>query len=112
MEHRIPEGDQDVLAKIVELLHEQARVKRSDIALSSELEDDLGITGDDAVDFMQEYFNAFGLSPKGFEIDDYFAPESGCLFALFTESESQPVTVAHLVRCAKLGHWVRPQGGT
>lgn len=45
------------------------------ISESSKLEEDLGITGDEACDFLIKYGKAFKVDISNFSVDGYFKPE-------------------------------------
>ncbi|BDD11074.1 hypothetical protein FUAX_35060 [Fulvitalea axinellae] len=47
----------------------------TDIDASLDLEYDLGLTGDDAVEFFEEYEKTFNVDMAGFNLSDYFHSE-------------------------------------
>jgi Protein of unknown function (DUF1493) len=78
------------------------------------LEEDLGMTGDDAADFLREFAKRFGVELSGLEFHKHFGPE-GCnlLWLLYTpawlrDHGNYSVTVDHLVRVAEVKRWFSP----
>ncbi len=49
--------------------------KPANINLDTTLENDLGITGDDGVYFMEAFFSEFRVGHTGYELTKYFDPE-------------------------------------
>ncbi len=47
-----------------------------DLSDETRIEDDLGITGDDAYDFMEDYQNEFEVDLTGFQFNKHFGPET------------------------------------
>lgn len=47
------------------------RVRPAKITLSTKLEKDLGITGDDGIDFMEAFFTEFDIDYAGFDLCNY-----------------------------------------
>lgn len=83
------------------------------ISLSTTLRDDLGMEGDDAAEFIDEYFIQFNIDALNFRFQDYFGDEGFNLldlFSVFKKSTYRPITVEHLVRCAENGKWYVPEG--
>jgi Protein of unknown function (DUF1493) len=78
------------------------------------LEEDLGMTGDDAYDCLREFAERFGVDMSGLEFHRHFGPE-GCnpLWLFYTPAwlvnhGEYPVTVDHLVRVAQARRWFSP----
>ena len=74
---------------------------------------DLGVDGDDGVEFMQAFAESFAVDLTGFEFDRYFGPEAGCnpvmgiflrLFHL-KQLRSAPITLESLLEAARSGRW-------
>ena len=80
---------------------------------SSRLEDDLGVTGLDAVEFIDKWAETFGVHAAEFPYDRYFGPEGQdmvtTLLALFSERYRKPprvpLTLAMLEEAMRLGRW-------
>jgi hypothetical protein len=85
------------------------------LSLSSSLERDLGLTGDDAAYFMEAYFEQFHVEVGDFDFPRYFVEESApgpflLLASLIFKPvrkryEPEPVTVAMLQRAIDIGAW-------
>lgn len=85
---------------------------------SSTLEDDLGVTGDDADDFMGAFSKHFNVEPGNFDFHRYFEMEGFSVwpFSIFTNwlhkrwgikkyDQREPLTVGMLQRAIELGIW-------
>lgn len=84
---------------------------------SDRLEDDLGVTGDDADDFMDAFSKRFNVQPGDFDFNRYFEMEgfSGPLFFITNwlhkkwgikkYEKREPLTVAMLQHAIHLGVW-------
>src|SRR3954466_10864906 len=83
------------------------------------LEDDLGMTGDDAAEFIRDFASQFRVDLSGFEFDRHFgderpatpwSPARGPFVWAGTgrrgESASEPVTISRLPEAAAAGRWV------
>ena len=81
------------------------------VKLSSDLEADLGVTGDDAEDLIQALAQRYRIDLTAMEFDKHFGPEGACLCLLFflhADFGHYPVTFEHLARVAKAGRWFDP----
>jgi hypothetical protein len=91
-----------------------ARLPTNRIFPNSRVEADLGITGDDAWAFMEQFASRFGVSMTGFVHQDYFGPEgcnplTQCWSLLFGKPLiRREITVQHLVSVAQVGCWLAP----
>jgi hypothetical protein len=76
---------------------------------STTLQSDLGMSGDDAAEFMEWFFAEFAVSPAEFSFDTYFPPEHGIgLWDLLTRRSRKPITVQHLCECVDRRSWFTP----
>jgi hypothetical protein len=88
------------------------------LSASDTLEDDLGVTGDDADDFMGAFSTRFNVEPGDFDFHRYFEMEGFSVwpFSIFTNwlhrrwgikkyDQREPLTVAMLQRAVDLGVW-------
>lgn len=89
-------------------------MRLSEIRMETRLEEDLGMTGDDAWEFMQGFSERFHVDMGAFVFQDYFGQE-GCnpllLFGMllgFHAKPRQAITVSHLVDVAHSGKWTAP----
>lgn len=82
------------------------------------LEDDLGVTGDDADNFMGAFSKRFNVEPGDFDFHRYFEMEGLSVwpFSIFTNwlhrqwgikkyDQREPLTLAMLQRAIELGVW-------
>src|SRR5262245_62884291 len=80
------------------------------------LEEDLGMTGADAADFLNAFAEMFEVDLTGIEFHKHFGPECGgpilfCSRELREEMKDlgkYPVTVGHLVEVAAVKRWSCP----
>ncbi|GAB7539961.1 DUF1493 family protein [Burkholderia sp. 3C] len=90
--------------------------ERHRVTAHTEVESDLGVTGDDSPIFMEEFFNTFNVDPGDFDCSIYFEGEG--LIDPFTaffrfifrkgKREAQqrvPLTVGMLQRAIDCGKW-------
>ncbi|MBW3624420.1 MAG: DUF1493 family protein [Armatimonadetes bacterium] len=97
---------------VKDLMVEQLRVRPDQVELDTTIEDDLGTTGDDAMELMGAFMYRFKVDMTDYDHQKHFDQEaSGCFFLWWgwgQAREFQPVTVEHLVRVAQGGHWFNP----
>jgi acyl carrier protein len=79
------------------------------------LEDDLGISGFDAVEFLEAFANAFDVDLTGIEFHKHFGPERGPILYWSRRLKEEmkdlgkyPVTVGHLIEVAGAKRWECP----
>jgi Protein of unknown function (DUF1493) len=103
-------------ADLVEFIRKKLRYPaRLPINPSTNVEDDLGVTGDDSPEFMEAFFNRFSVDPGDFDCDRYFEgegvfdPFSAIFRFVFrlksNEQEREQLTVAMLQQAIDLGVW-------
>src|SRR4051795_9334974 len=93
-------------------------VRSNRLRPETRLEEDLGMTGDDAAMFLEEFAEAFEVDLTGIEFLKHFGPEgSGSIFhwlwprGLREEMKDHgnyPVTVGHLIVVADAKRWSCP----
>ncbi len=77
------------------------------------IEDDLGITGDDAAEFMEKFFEAFGVDASGFDFGRYFHDEGLNPFLVLLmpfrryrdRQKKIPITLAMLAKAVECQRW-------
>jgi hypothetical protein len=77
------------------------------------LEEDLRITGLDAVEFIDKWAETFGVEAQGFPYDRYFGPDSldvirsilGVFSKRFRDPELVPLTLGMLAEAMRRGRW-------
>jgi acyl carrier protein len=80
---------------------------------ASRLEEDLRITGLDAVEFIDKWAETFGVEAQGFPYDRYFGPDSldvirsilGVFSKRFRDPELVPLTLGMLAEAMRRGRW-------
>lgn len=72
----------------------------------TDLVSDLGLTGDDAFEFMERYAEVFGVKRGDYDSSTYFEPESlWPLPRLRKHPRKQPITLGMLESAACDGEW-------
>ena len=84
-----------------------------EIAPTSRLFHDLGLSGDDAFEVLEEVGSKFGVTFSGFEFERYFPQEEEAFWAhlarvLGLRLRREPLTVGHLAGVAARGAWFEP----
>lgn len=77
------------------------------------IEDDLGITGDDAAEFMEKFFDVFGVDASGFDFGRYFHDEGFNPFLVLLmpfrryrdRQKKIPITLAMLAKAVECRRW-------
>ncbi|WP_250482723.1 DUF1493 family protein [Caballeronia sp. GaOx3] len=110
---------QEVSAELEAFIREEIGLSpKQPLRPSDTLENDFGITGDDADDFMGAFSKRFNVGPGDFDFHRYFEMEGFSVwpFSVFTNwlhkrwgikkyNEREPLTVAMLQRAIDLGVW-------
>ena len=74
--HAVSEVADEVVQRVKGMLAENLGMDPNDIFLAMTLEDDLGITGDDAVDLFEDFAKQFpDVNLAGLELSCHFGPE-------------------------------------
>ncbi|ABM35124.1 DUF1493 family protein [Paracidovorax citrulli] len=72
----------------------------------TELVKDLGLTGDDAFQFMEDFASRFNVMTGDYRSEDYFEPEGLWLLSAFRKKKATtPVTLGMLLLAARDGIW-------
>ena len=100
--------------RVCRLIANQCGVPLRAIRLSSRIEEDFGVTGDDASELLVAFANEFKVDLSNLDFHNHFGPE-GCnpLWLIrapdwLKEHGNFPVTVDQRVRVAQVGHWYSP----
>jgi hypothetical protein len=107
----IDDVDYELLDKIVECIQETFEFGASafeDLSLSTDINRDLGIEGDDANELMPEFFERFSVNIENYDPYRYFVPEGYDLFSFRRGKERQgkiPITLGMLYLAAKTKTW-------
>lgn len=98
--------DSDIKFHLIELISRHTR--RKSVTPDNDLEWDLGITGDDAVDLILEYGRAFNVDVATFQYDNFFH-EEGLSFVILIKKlfrrpkGRKPFTLQHLLNGIETG---------
>ena len=104
-------SDEELLDAIKEFTQEQAGKDPKDIKENSFLEKDLGIYGDDAIEYILAFGKRFNVEVSNFMAADYFSGEGYSLRSIFkaligkqTEEQKQKeLSIEHLIKAIKAG---------
>ncbi|PIO94553.1 hypothetical protein CBI55_09725 [Pseudomonas syringae] len=66
------------------------------LSLATRVSWDLGLDGDDANDFMQDFFENFGVAPGDYDHYRYFKPEGTDIFVFFRSKDRRAKTAMTL----------------
>jgi len=107
------ENDEDsIWTRLVLLVEELDTIGFSRLLGSRELTrnthlvSDLGLTGDDASEFMERYAALFGVKRGDYDSSNYFEPESLWLLPrLRKQKPKMPITLGMLEQAAREGEW-------
>jgi acyl carrier protein len=98
---------------LIEFVSAELGVKPSRLSPNTRLNQDLGVDGDDGLEFMSAFSHRFGVNMSAFEASQYFGPEAGPnLFMWFWWSVTRtwpkfaPLTLSDLQASIQAGHWV------
>jgi hypothetical protein len=104
-------NDEELLAAIKEFTQEQAGKDPNDIKAGSFLEKDLGIYGDDAMEYVIAFGKKFNVDVSKFMAADYFSPEGGFrlppaiikFFGGKKKPRQKELTINHLIKSVIAG---------
>ena len=105
---------EDLQERVLAFVSEAANVSVERLSLGTRLEEDLGITGEDAVELLSAFAERFGVDTARLDFHKHFGPE-GCnpLWLLYKppwlkSHGAYPVTIHHLIRVAEARRWFSP----
>lgn len=67
--------NENIFEKLKNYIIDLMLINPKKITKDTEVEKDLGITGDDAIDFIEEFSTFFNVDISSFEYNKYFRPE-------------------------------------
>ena len=115
-------GQQTIRDVVFQMLADKMGVKLKDLRLDRSVNCDIGMDGDDAVEFFEDFGQRFqvDLTPLGEEWDEYFVPEgvnfgfdTGEILTLFTaraprkHQKTLPLLLSRVVEAAEKGYWTK-----
>lgn len=80
--------------QLIAFIREETGVGNMTLTLISRIEEDLGVTGGDAIDLIRKYASVFDVDINGFTYSRYFYPEPSPFVTL---GKIIPFTIGHLV---------------
>lgn len=92
--------------EVRKLLSRHTAIDASDLRDDLRLQEDLGMTGSDAEEFIRDFFTQFHLEWDAFSFDRHFGEESIWPWELLLSQRKTPVTVRDLVNSAVARRWV------
>jgi len=102
-------------ARVGQFVCEFCGVPLDKLRPETRLEEDLGMTGADAADFLEAFAGEFEVDLTGIEFHKHFAPECGPIFFWarslkheMRDHGNYPVTIGHLVDLAVAKRWMCP----
>ena len=100
----------EIFARVKSFVIKQAAVNEDEVIEDASLENDLGVYGDDAVDFIVAFGKEFKVDVSRFMAADYFKGEGtdmfGSIMQMFTgnsEKQRKDLKVSHLIKAALAG---------
>lgn len=95
--------NEEIFNKLKAFVVKQAGVNNEEVIPEAKIEDDLGVTGDDAVDLLIAYGKTFNVDMTKFMAADYFDGEGDsvlpAILRIFTRKKkkvNKVLTIAHL----------------
>jgi acyl carrier protein len=100
----------EIFDRIKKFTIEQGAVEEEEVTEDASLEKDLGIYGDDAIEFIIAYGKEFSVDVSKFMAADYFSPEGDlilpAIIRFFTgkkKTEKKALTLRHLEKAVIAG---------
>jgi acyl carrier protein len=102
--------NEEILNRIKRFTVKQAAVEEEEVTEDASLENDLGVHGNDAVEFIIAFGKEFNVDVSRFMAADYFSPEGDiilpAIIRLFTgkkKPKRKDLTIGHLMKAAMAG---------
>jgi len=94
--------------KLIDFVKSWNLIQPDKITLDTLIEKDLGITGDDAIDFIEEFAKKFDVDIVSFDYSKYFGSEGIDIFDVFSRLFFQKRTTNHTdMSLRELGEAIR-----
>lgn len=105
--------EDQLFEQLKQLIYKQRWHYKKELQRETTLERDLGITGDDAVEFMEAFSEEFNVDVSKLDLRKYFDGEGFSLIPFMnvfrrsdrTSPRLTQMTIGDLERAAKLGEW-------
>lgn len=102
--------NEETFNKLKKFVVNQSAVNDEVINSSTRIEDDLGVSGDDAVEFILAFGKEFNVDVSNFMLADYFSPEGDFILPAIIrfltnkkKRERKSFTVGHLEKAIMAG---------
>lgn len=97
----------DLPGSIIRMIADKTGISPDQISIDSRLYQDLGMTGDDAGEFLADFAEAFQVDLGGFRFSDHFTGEPPDFWVLIGRGPDRliPVTVRDLVNNVATKKW-------
>lgn len=102
--------NEEVFDKLKVFIVKQASVEDEEVTIDADIEDDLGITGGDAIEFIVAFSKEFKVDVSHFMAADYFMPEGDIILPAIIRTitgrkkkKQKELIVAHLVKAIIAG---------
>ncbi len=96
-----------MLREVINIVSEQSGVPTEKLNGATLIEEDLGVTGDDAWEVIEALEKKYNIDLKDFEFLKHFGPEAG--WASSEEHGFYPVSINHLVKVVENKKWFMPE---
>jgi hypothetical protein len=73
------------------------------ISTKTSIENDLGLTGDDAIEFIENFAEKFMIDIELFQYEKYFKPETGGFFHFSVKRAEKELKLEDLIYALKVG---------
>lgn len=95
-------ADDSLYDRIVSFLKKETMVRNVNFNRYTQIERDLGVTGDDAAELIEAFAQEFRVDLTHFTFHDYFGPEGTDVFCDFPDSKSRKkLNIADLEEAVK-----------
>lgn len=107
--------DQHIKQQLYAIFLEQTGLREEELFPRGRLEQDYGITGDDAWELLETIHKKIGTDFSSMDFSQYFHGEAESIFSgLFNRSRERirkayPVTVEHIFKVVEAGKWFMPE---
>ena len=103
----------ELLREVKQFVADSLHIPISNLTPETRLLHDLGIDGDDAIEFLSQYCKEFDVDLSTMNFDSYFGPEAGFnpIYYLFNKLfckkklKKTSLTINNLVRAAEKKEW-------
>jgi len=97
------DGSAPLSERVIDFVAAKTQRRRESITEGSSFHT-MGIDGDDAIEFMEDFQEVFGVDLSGFEPRAYFGPEAAVIIPSWRRPQKS-LTVALLIQAARDRKW-------